>query len=83
MRNEYFLYGDVPVHVFQTEQGLHVEALDWISGELESHTELLPEIEFDRSGLAREVTEKRFQQHLAEQQAKWRENRAARATSAI
>jgi hypothetical protein len=83
MRNEYYLYGDVPVHIIKNQNGYHVEALDWVSGKLETHMEYLAEIDFDRSGLAREVTEERFQQHLAEQQAKWRENRAARAASAI
>jgi hypothetical protein len=83
MRNEYIIYGDVPVHIFQTQLGLHVEALDWFSGEMESHTEFLAEIDFDRSGLVREVTEQQFQQKLVEQQAIWREKQKTRTTKAI
>ncbi len=83
MRNEYYVYGDVPVHIFQTKQGYQVQALDWISGQLEPHLEYLAEIDFDRSGLALEVTEEQFQHKLAEQQMLWHEKQKARTASAV
>jgi hypothetical protein len=83
MRNEYHLYGDVPVHIMQTKDGYQVEALDWISGKLEIHMEYLGKIDFDRSGLTVEVTEQRFNQQVVEQQAKWREEQHARTASAV
>jgi len=77
-RDEYFVYGLVPVHVFDVEGGrLRVEALDWSTGQLEPRPEYLLEIEFDRSGLAREVSRKEFEQVLLEQQAQWRASHLA------
>ena len=75
VRNEYFVYGDVPVHVYQAQDGLHVEVLDWGTGRLEPRPEYLLEIEFDRSGLVREVTPEQFEQVLLEQQDKWKASR--------
>lgn len=50
------MYGLVPVHVFDVEGGrLRALALDWSTGQLEPRPEYLLEIEFDRSGQARQV----------------------------